>query len=161
MFLIKDAESNRGKSTVLTALDKSSRFLMAEITENRTAAITAQTLSTFFDDLPVAFRQTMTFDNGTEFCHHTKLHGLNFKTYFCDPHAPWQKGAIENAIGRLRRFLPRKTDLANLTISDFNECLQIYNNTPRKCLNYKTPAEVLCQQLLHFKCESTSRLSSG
>ena len=141
--------------SVLTALDKNSRFLLAEITANRTAAITAQSLSTFFDDLPLAFRQTMTFDNGTEFCHHTKLHSLNFKTFFCDPHAPWQKGSIENAIGRLRRFLPRKTDLANLSILDFNECLQIYNNTPRKCLKFKTPAEVLCQQLLHFKCEST------
>jgi transposase, IS30 family len=147
--------------SVLAALDKNSRLLLAEITTNRTAAITAQTLSAFFDDLPLAFRQTMTFDNGTEFCQHTKLHQINFKTYFCDPHAPWQKGSIENAIGRLRRFLPRKTDLANLSKSDFSGCLQIYNTTPRKCLNYKTPAEVFCQQLLHFKCESTSRLASG
>src|SRR5438552_15101172 len=34
-----------------------------------------------------------------------------------------------------------------------------YNHTPRKCLNYKTPAEVFCRDLLHFKCESTLRLS--
>jgi len=34
-----------------------------------------------------------------------------------------------------------------------------YNHTPRKCLNYKTPAEVFCRDLLHFKCESTCRLS--
>ena len=38
---------------------------------------------------------------------------LGIETFFCDPHSPWQKGGIENAIGRLRRFLPRKTDLAH------------------------------------------------
>jgi transposase, IS30 family len=147
--------------SVLTALDKNSRFLKAEITTNRTAIVTAQVLSTFFDDLPLPFRNTLTLDNGTEFCHHAKLHAINFKTYFCDPHAPWQKGSIENAIGRLRRFLPRKTDIASISNADFNDCIQTYNNTPRKCLSYKTPAEVFCQQLLHFKCESTSLPAQG
>jgi len=34
-----------------------------------------------------------------------------------------------------------------------------YNHTPRKCLNYKTPAAVFCEQLkvLHFKRECTFR----
>ncbi|PKK83035.1 MAG: IS30 family transposase, partial [candidate division Zixibacteria bacterium HGW-Zixibacteria-1] len=31
----------------------------------------------------------------------------------------------------------------------------IYNNTPRKCLDFQTPSEVFLEQLLHFKCEST------
>ena len=61
----------------------------------------------------------------------------------------------------MRRFLPRKTDLASMSEQDFNALIAIYNNTPRKCLDYRTPAEVFCQQLLHFKCESTSRLSPG
>ncbi|MGH7274084.1 MAG: IS30 family transposase, partial [Nitrospiria bacterium] len=34
-----------------------------------------------------------------------------------------------------------------------------YNHTPRKCLDYKTPAEVFLEKLLHFKCESTFPLS--
>ena len=59
-------------------------------------------------------RQTVTFDNGTEFARHYELHPLAIDTFFCDPHAPWQKGGIENAIGRMRRFIPRKTDLATL-----------------------------------------------
>ncbi len=82
-------------------------------------------------------------------------------TYFCDPHAPWQKGGIENAIGRMRRYLPRKTDLSTLKPSQLNGLIATYNNTPRKCLDYRTPAEVFCQQLkvLHFKCESTFPLS--
>jgi hypothetical protein len=51
-----------------------------------------------------------------------------------DPYAPWQKGGIENAIGRLRRFIPRKTDLASLPDADFHALVGAYNSTPRKCL---------------------------
>ncbi len=47
-----------------------------------------------------------------------------------------QKGGIENAIGRLRRTLPRKTDLATLSNEHCTRLVQVYNNTPRKCLGY-------------------------
>lgn len=104
-------------------------------------------------------RQTVTFDNGTEFARHHHLHPLGIATFFCDPHAPWQKGGVENAIGRLRRRLPRQTDLATLTDSRFTEVVQLYNNTPRKCLDYRTPAEVFWNHVLHFKCEATFPLS--
>jgi IS30 family transposase len=97
----------------------------------------------------------MTFDNGTEFAYHYRLHELEMRTFFCDPHAPWQKGGIENAIGRMRRGLPRKTDLATLLDDRLSALVFAYNHTPRKCLNYKTPAEVFSQELLHLKCEST------
>ena len=62
---------------------------------------------------------------------------------------------MENAIGRLRRPLPRSTNLAALSEAAFTAALQLYNNTPRKCLGYRTPAEVFHDQVLHFKCEST------
>ena len=36
-----------------------------------------------------------------------------------------------------------------------------YNNTPRKCLGFKTPNEVFFERLLHFKREFTPSLRSG
>ena len=62
---------------------------------------------------------------------------------------------MENAIGRLRRVLPRKADLAGLSDERFTELVQAYNNTPHKCQGYFTPAEIFSKQLLHLKCEST------
>ena len=62
---------------------------------------------------------------------------------------------MENAIGRLRRTLPRKTDLATLPQERFTQMIQAYNNTPRKCLGYRTPAEIFLESVLHLKCEST------
>jgi transposase, IS30 family len=60
--------------------------------------------------LPPRLRRSMTFDNGTEFALHYQLRRrLKMRTYFCDPRSPWQKGGVENSIGRLRRYLPRHT----------------------------------------------------
>lgn len=144
---------------VLALHERTSRILLAQRPPNRTAALIASRLSGLFALMPPAMRQTVTFDNGPEFSGHFRLHDLALKTFFCDTHSPWQKGGIENAIGRIRRLLPRKTNLANLSDQDFNALIAIYNHTPRKCLDFQTPAEVFCSQLLHFECESTCQLA--
>ena len=146
---------------VLTVHERTSRLIIVQRPANKTAALIADMIFNTFTILPEALRQTITFDNGTEFAHHHKLHPLQLKTFFCDTHSPWQKGGVENAIGRMRRFLPRKTDLANLSDERLNNLVATYNNTPRKCLGFQTPAEVFIKQLLHFKCESTSPPSRG
>ena len=75
---------------------------------------------------------------GAEFTRHHQLASqLGIDTYFCDPRAPWQKGGIENAIGRLRRALPTKTDPTTLPPQQLDAILANYNNTPRKCLGFK------------------------
>src|SRR5450631_2907305 len=60
----------------------------------------------------------------------------------------------------MRRFIPRKTDLATLSKHRFRRFVAIYNHTPRKCLDFKTPAEAF-SEVLHFECESSSLLSQG
>ena len=62
---------------------------------------------------------------------------------------------MENANGRLRPFLPRKTDLSQLPPDYIPRVTQAHNHTPRKCLGYLTPVEILSKPLLHLKCEST------
>lgn len=140
---------------VLAAHERHSRLLVLARQPNKTAAVVAQRLLNLFSSLPKRLRQTITFDNGTEFAYHQRLHKLSMRTFFCDPHAPWQKGGIENAIGRMRRYLPRKTDLATLSTARLLALVSCYNHTPRKCLDFRTPAEVFYDQLLHFKCDST------
>jgi IS30 family transposase len=141
--------------------ERSSRILIADRLVSKQADGVAAAIARMLAPLPRALTNTMTFDNGTEFARHYRLVSLGIGTYFCDPHAPWQKGGIENAIGRMRRFLPRKTDLATLPIERLIELITVYNNTPRKCLDWKTPAEAFSKHLLHFGCESTSRPAPG
>jgi transposase, IS30 family len=135
--------------------ERKSRLLLAIRLSSKAANGVARHLVNLFGAMPQPLRQTVTFDNGTEFARHLALHRLSIATFFCDPYAPWQKGGIENAIGRMRRFIPRKTDLATLSTVRFRKLIAIYNNTPRKCLDFRTPAESFAQ-VLHFECESAS-----
>jgi IS30 family transposase len=146
---------------VLAVHERSSRLLALTRQPTKAAAAVAATLEAILAPLPRTLRQTITFDNGTEFALHHRLRDrLGIQTFFCDPHAPWQKGGIENAIGRLRRSLPRKTDLASLKPAQLIALARRYNHTPRKCLDFQTPAEVF-SQALHFKRDSTPRISPG
>jgi len=143
------------KQAILTLHERHTRLLIAVRIPGKKAEPIAKSMQEILAPLPQTWRQTVTFDNGTEFARHYELHDLNIQTFFCDTYSPWQKGGVENAIGRMRRTLPRKTDLATITNDRFVELIQVYNNTPRKCLDFQTPAEVFWNQMLHFKCEST------
>jgi IS30 family transposase len=146
---------------ILTVHERKSRLLLAIRLTSKAANGVARHLVNLFGAMPQPLRQTVTFDNGTEFARHLALHSLSIDTFFCDPYAPWQKGGIENAIGRMRRFIPRKTDLATLSTKRFRHLIAAYNHIPRKCLDWHTPAEVFAQQVLHFECESSSPRSRG
>jgi IS30 family transposase len=144
---------------ILMLHERMSRALIATRLASKQAAPVARAIANALAPLPPRLRQTLTFDNGTEFARHYELAAQGIDTFFCDPHAPWQKGGIENAIGRMRRFLPRKTDLAALDNDRFIQLLALYNATPRKCLDWMTPAEAFSHLLLHFKRESTFPLA--
>lgn len=143
--------------SVLVLHERTSRLTALVKTANRKARPTASTLGGLLKPLPPGLKQSLTFDNGTEFAEH---HRIGLDTFFCDPHAPWQKGGVENAIGRIRRFLPRKTNLDDVSPSHVLTIAQAYNHTPRRCLDFRTPAEVF-SRVLHFELESTSRHSPG
>ncbi|MGH9443858.1 MAG: IS30 family transposase [Thermoanaerobaculia bacterium] len=146
---------------VLALHERTSRLTVIVRQPNKKAVPLAATIESLLAPLPPILRRTMTFDNGTEFAfHHHVGKALGIETFFCDPRSPWQKGGVENAIGRLRRFLPRKTNLAALPAHELLRFAQLYNHTPRKCLDFQTPAEVF-SHLLHFKCDSTFPLARG
>jgi transposase, IS30 family len=147
---------------ILVSQERKSRAVLSAKQPGKAALHAAVRLLSWFTAIDPQLRKSITFDNGTEFAQHLLLvDQLDVQTFFCDPHSPWQKGTIENAIGRLRRFLPRSTNISTVDDEALNACIAAYNNTPRKCLGFQTPAEVLLAQLLHFKCESTPSLRSG
>ena len=98
--------------------------------------------------LPEDARRTVTFDRGSEFAGYAALdRDLAVKAYFCDPHSPWQKGGIENLNGRVRRFLPRESPPEALARVRLRRLADRFNDTPRRCLGYRTPREVFQEHL--------------
>ena len=133
---------SRSGQGLLVLHERQTRFSMVLRPADRKAIPTAQNIARQLGKLPQAMRRTISFDNGNEFAEHHRLHKmLSVQTFFCDPHSPWQKGGVENSIGRLRRSLPRKTDLDLTTAADLKRHVHRLNSTPRKCLDFRTPAE--------------------
>ena len=125
---------------VLVLHERKSRFTTLVKTPDRKAEPTAAILAELLAPLPKRLRRTLTFDNGTEFAEHHRLNTKpGVRTFFCDPHAPWQKGGVENAIGRIRRYLPKNTNLDRIQPEQIAACINAYNHTPRKCLTSRPP----------------------
>jgi IS30 family transposase len=82
---------------------------------------------------------SLTYDNGIENRYHKKL---EIPSYFCDPYSSWQKGGVENANKMIRRYIPKKTNLAKISQEYLDEIILKINNKPRKILGYRSSLEV-------------------
>src|SRR3954470_2464301 len=128
--------------------ERKTRFVLAARLAGKSAAETVAIMMAVFRRLDPRLRSSITFDNDTAFARHGLLaSACSMATWFCDAYASWQKGAVENANGRLRRDLPRDLDLDALGDADLQEIILTHNLTPRKCLGFLTPLQALLKEL--------------
>ena len=133
---------------VLVLKERKTRFVLAARLAGKSAAETVAVMMAVFRRLDPRLRSSITFDNDTAFARHGLLaSACAMTTWFCDAYASWQKGAVENANGRLRRDLPRDLDLDALGDAELQEIVLTHNLTPRKCLGFLTPVQALLGEL--------------
>lgn len=139
-----DTLVGKGRSGyVATCVDRASRYLAAR----KISRCTAKRVNAAFHDamrrLPQPKRQTLTVDNGREFARHRPLGRLlGLQVYFAHPYTAWERGTCENTNGLLRQYLPKWMSFSELTDWRLESYVRALNNRPRKCLNYRTAAEV-------------------
>jgi IS30 family transposase len=136
--------SREGKSQLNVLVERKIRYLSIQKIESKEAAVktnsTIEQLSKFNPEL----RKTITYDNGSENRDHELINeSLGLKSYFCHPYSSWEKGTVENTIGLIRYYLPKKTNLDNITEQEISDIQNLLNNRPRKVLGFRTPLEVL------------------
>jgi len=133
----------RQHQPLATHVERKSRFAVAMRPEDLTGGSRAVMINEKFGLLPKGVVKTFTFDNGPEFSRHEDITaGIGAKVYFAKPYASWQKGSVENLNGNIRWYLPRKTDLNELAPWKLNGIIDLMNSRPKKCLGFRTPAEV-------------------
>lgn len=134
----------QGKGAVATHVERKSRYtLVRKLDDQRAETFTRATIRAF-RSIPATLRRTLTCDNGKEFAQFKTIERrLNFKVYFANPYAAWERGTNENTNGLLRDFFPKGIDFTRVTHTQVARAQRLLNNRPRKCLNFRTPAEVL------------------
>ena len=153
-------EGRRKDQRVLSAtIERVTRFTILSPMTNRRAATKTVALVRRLQVFPTSLRRTITADNGAENTHHEDLtRALDTAIYFCHPYHSWEKGTVENTIGRVRRYIPKGMSIDGLSDEAIALVEQRLNSTPRKCLQFKTPyermAEVLKKNLVSLHASS-------
>lgn len=145
-------ERAQGKMNVASLVERKTRFAVLFRNNDRSATHFVNKLMTVLEPLPQPARRSITFDRGIEFRDWRKLKpGIGTEAWFCDPQAPWQKGSVENLNKRARRYLPRDAPVAALSNRDMRAICDRLNDTPRKCLGWKTPTEAFREELVKLR----------
>lgn len=136
--------SRRSKAALAVALERTSRHLHLAKLPAKTSQSLRCALTRRLSRYPQSLLRSITYDNGCENVEHEYTNKvLGTQSYFCEPFHSWEKASIENAIGLIRRFFPKKTDFDLVTKEQVKRVETLLNTRPRKCLNYRTPNEVL------------------
>ena len=150
-------EGRKHEKGIQTLLERKTRYYQAKILDNIDSEYGVKAQRDILESFPKKARKSVTFDNGKENYNHLKLQRwLKLKTYFCDPNCAWQKGSNEYHNGVLRRYIPKKADLTELTQVDLDAIIEEINNQPKKCLQYQTPREVFRKELKYRKCSDST-----
>lgn len=137
-------EGGKSKGALATHTERKSRYLIAGKLIDKCSNTYMKTTARLFRNSDHPLTKTFTVDNGSEFAEFKKLEkSTRSKVYFADPYSPWQRGLNENTNGLLRRYFPKGCNFHTISDKLIRKVVDELNNRPRKCLNYRTPYEVL------------------
>lgn len=135
--------------------ERKTRYTKLTLLKDKTSKTKMYKIKYQLSKLPPQLRQTLTIDNGPENAKHrlvknTFTHGV----YSCQPYHSWEKGSVENMFSRVRRFIPKGTSIDTVDRHIVEIIEHWLNHTPRKCLEFKTPYEIMQQEIKSIKKQS-------
>ena len=140
----------RNATAIATLVERSSGFAMlVPLPDGYKPEHVAPALTKKVQTLPDALRRSLTWDQGPEMRDRKRVHvDAAIEVYFCDPHAPWQRGSNENTNGLLRQYFPKGFDFATVTEAELDAVADELNDRPRKRFAFANPTEQLSELLL-------------
>lgn len=133
-------------SQIATLVERRSRYVMLVRVGSKASEDLVAALATHVKRLPREVMASLTWDRGSEMTAHAKFTlATKVDVYFCDPHAPWQRGSNENTNGLLRQYFPKGQNLSRVTQAELDAVARQLNERPRQTLGFRTPAEVFAE----------------
>jgi IS30 family transposase len=135
--------SRKSLAALNSLVERKSRYMFLTRLQRKSSEQTKDAVIRRLQKLPKKARRSLTVDNGTENARHEEItKAIGTRCYFAHPYASWQRGSNEQVNGMVRRYFPKGTDFSKITDEQVAWVESRINNRPRKCLGYKTPAEV-------------------
>lgn len=132
-----DTVQGKTRSRLLTHVERHSLYTRADLITDGTA----DAVHALLKRRPLA--DTITYDRGSEFALWKMIEkDTDATVFFAHAHHPWERGKNENTNGRLRRVFPKGFDFSTISQRDVDRVVRLMNRTPRKSLDWRTPAEV-------------------
>ena len=130
------------QQAIVTLVDRNTNMLfMKKLKYGKDAKNLALTVIEMLKPIKKKLK-TITTDNGKEFSAHEIIsEALGVDVFFTDPYSSWQKGAIENANGLIRQYIPKKASFNDYDDKDIKDIEEKINRRPRKKLGFETPIE--------------------
>ena len=95
-------------------MERTTLFVALVKLDSAKAEAAARAFSRILNRFQSQLRRSLTYDQGSEMCHHKLLtQATGVTVYFAHPHSPWERGIMENTNGLLRQYLPKSTDLSS------------------------------------------------
>lgn len=139
----------RNQTAIGTLVERTSGYVMLlHLPDGYRPEQVRDVLAAKIQTLPQVLRGSLTWDQGQEMRNwHDVAVASDIDIYFCDPHAPWQRGSNENTNGLLRQYFPKGSDFSIHTETDLDWVAAELNDRPRKRLDYAKPIERIGQLL--------------
>ena len=138
-------EGKNHKGYIVTLVERKTRYTLVKEVPCKTAKVVGDAVVSLLSGVPAL---SVTFDRGKEFADFIRMEKeLQTKVYFCNAHAPWERGTNERTNGLIRRILPKGTDFTQLTTDVLQQVRDSLNQTLRKCVGWKTPHQLFFAEL--------------
>jgi IS30 family transposase len=98
---------------IQATVERRARYAKLTKLKAKTSRAMSMALARRLSRYPANVRLSITYNNGPENAEHMRTNKiLGTCSYFCEPFHSYERGTVENTIGLVRRFLPKKTNLA-------------------------------------------------
>ena len=138
-----------GKGVLLTLYERKARYTLIKKMMNKKID---EVHKIIYELTGGVVMNSLTLDNDIVFRKHKKLSEIiGVPIYFCHPYHSWEKGGVENTNKLIRRYIPKGSDISQYSDEYVQMVEDKLNNRPKKCLNFKTPNEVIRENDLFKK----------
>jgi IS30 family transposase len=129
------------KSSISVSVDRTSRITrLRKLTDHKAKTKSLALIPQLVND----HGKTVTMDRGPENSdYQSVIKHTSISVYACTAYHSWEKGTVENTVGRVRWYIPKGESVDKITQQHLDVIEDQMNNTPRKVLGFLTPNEYI------------------